>query len=59
MMPIKQKKCPFNFIFFKFVKIFNTSTTNITKVDWDEIELTTNKLVVENNHIMHGHFSKS
>lgn len=47
------------FFWNKFVKIFNTSITNITKVDWDEIELTTNKLVVENNHIMHGHFSKS
>ncbi len=33
----------------KFVNTFSANTTNITIVDWDEIELTINKLVVETN----------
>jgi hypothetical protein len=33
----------------KFGNKFSANTINITKVDWDEIELTFNKLVVENN----------
>jgi hypothetical protein len=33
----------------KFINTFGANITNITKVDWDEIELIINKLVVENN----------
>jgi hypothetical protein len=33
----------------KFVNTFSVNTTNITIIDWDEIEWTINKLVVENN----------
>ncbi len=33
----------------KFVNTFGANIVNITKVEWDEIELTTNKLIVEYN----------
>ncbi len=36
----------------EFLNTFNANTTNITKVDWDEIQLTIHKLVVENNDIL-------
>jgi hypothetical protein len=33
-----------------FMNIFHTSTTNITNVDWDQIQDTFNKLALENNN---------
>jgi hypothetical protein len=33
-----------------FMNIFHTSTTNITNVDWDQIQDTSNKLALENNN---------
>jgi hypothetical protein len=32
------------------VNIFNTSITNAIYVDWDEIQITSNKLAFENNN---------
>jgi hypothetical protein len=34
----------------KFMSTFNTSITNIKNVDWDQIQDTSNKLVLENNN---------
>jgi hypothetical protein len=33
----------------KFINTFGVHITNITKADWDEIELIINKLVAKNN----------
>ncbi len=48
-MHIKQRNFPFKR--FKFIYAFGANTTNITKVDWDEIKLTlTNWLLKTMTH---------
>jgi hypothetical protein len=45
----KTKEVSIQIVRNKFVNTFGINTTNTINVDWDEIEFTTNKLVVENN----------